>query len=358
MRSLNSANGFQETTFKMLNSKRRINYLDAIKGFAMVMVVYGHVIIFVLGIKIQSSVIGEFITTFHVPLFFFVSGLLAYKPLKEWNGKNTIKRLKDKFLLIMLPTLIFMTIYHFITNGDLNTLLHNGPKGYWFTYTLFLFFATYYLIAYLCSRINFNYAEIISFVFGIFFILALAAFRPKPNTVQYWLQLENYCNWFQFFAFALLCRRYEDDFKRFIKKDLLRSIIIAVFFISFITHRLYSGLIFDKILVFFVLRYCGVLMFYMFFFKNSIYFDRDTRIGKSLCFIGRRTLDIYLLHYFFLCDLSMLKPFFENNAHPIIEFAFCLAMSLLIVIATLMISHLLRTSDFLAHLLFGSKTKQ
>ena len=55
---------------------RRIDFIDAAKGVAILLVVLGH--------SGHSGYIRDFIFTFHVPFFFFVSGLFI-KPI-EWSG--------------------------------------------------------------------------------------------------------------------------------------------------------------------------------------------------------------------------------------------------------------------------------
>lgn len=54
--------------------KLRINYIDALRGFTMILVVVGHVIGRSLGLGGYDSVISSIILTFRMPMFFFISG--------------------------------------------------------------------------------------------------------------------------------------------------------------------------------------------------------------------------------------------------------------------------------------------
>ena len=77
-------------------------------------------------------------------------------------------------------------------------------------------------------------------------------------------------------------------------------------------------------------------------------------MGRGLQYIGQRTLDIYLLHYFLLPkNLSMLGDFFMLYNNPIVELIVGLFFALLIVGFCLVISNVIRTSDVLAKALFG-----
>lgn len=53
---------------------QRINYIDRMKGFAILMVVLAHVILF--SFDMSDSLIFKFCASFEMPLFMFVSAIL------------------------------------------------------------------------------------------------------------------------------------------------------------------------------------------------------------------------------------------------------------------------------------------
>lgn len=70
---------------------QRETYLDVIKGIAMLLVVMQHV-----GGRLNEGMI--FLCKVDVPLFFLVSGYLAYKPCIDYK-KDFVKKLIDYFAL-------------------------------------------------------------------------------------------------------------------------------------------------------------------------------------------------------------------------------------------------------------------
>lgn len=74
----------------------RISYLDIFKGFGIFFVVFGHVT--------HIGILREYIWNFHMPLFFFVSGLL-YKPNLRFKD-FLLKRIKS----IYTPYIIFFLV--------------------------------------------------------------------------------------------------------------------------------------------------------------------------------------------------------------------------------------------------------
>lgn len=79
-----------------MSNKRDIN-LDLMKGMAIILVVYGH--------SHFIPIIGKWIYTFHMPLFFFLSGCLVKN---QYSIKRNLKR-------IILPYFSFALIICFVT---------------------------------------------------------------------------------------------------------------------------------------------------------------------------------------------------------------------------------------------------
>ena len=70
-------------------SIKRLDYIDEIRGIAILLVVVGHIIQFN-GISKNNSVF-EFIYSFHMPLFFAISGYITQKVTNITNTKQYIR---------------------------------------------------------------------------------------------------------------------------------------------------------------------------------------------------------------------------------------------------------------------------
>lgn len=124
----------------------RLKYIDIAKGIAIICVVCGHVLIYdFYGFTDawNKSPLVKFIYSFHMPLFFFLSGLVASPP----NSISEIpKDLIKRFCTLMMPFLIIGSLYSLATKHDLS-FFHNEMKyGYW--YFLVLFYC--YILNYIC----------------------------------------------------------------------------------------------------------------------------------------------------------------------------------------------------------------
>lgn len=81
-----------------MSDTKRIAYLDVAKGIGMLLVVMGHVEYIDIGLR-------QFITVFHMPLFFLISGILLEE--KKEENKAFAGLFKRKLQRIMVPYAVF-----------------------------------------------------------------------------------------------------------------------------------------------------------------------------------------------------------------------------------------------------------
>ena len=85
--------------------KQRIHYFDLAKGIGIILVVLGH-------LEFISMPLRYFIVSFHMPMFFMISGMLIQITNEEKRDMKTI--LKRKFNRMMVPYISFSILYFFI----------------------------------------------------------------------------------------------------------------------------------------------------------------------------------------------------------------------------------------------------
>lgn len=58
---------------------KRIKYIDALRGFTMILVVFAHIEAFSMFGMQHTTFLGSIFQSFRMPLFFFISGYIAFK---------------------------------------------------------------------------------------------------------------------------------------------------------------------------------------------------------------------------------------------------------------------------------------
>lgn len=337
-------------TFALVMAKQRIEYIDAMRGFTMILVVYAHVCYFCMDGPLMGY--NRIFYLFRLPCFFMISGWL-FEPMARRSFKEVIRH---KAMVQLLPTFIFLLLLapppeFFLQLGTLK-------GGYWFTFVLFEFFLLYLLIA----RLGAKWRPWVAVA------VALAAFC----CARYYNALHAYASggqgavinvlgflsvtlwrFFLFFYLGAFIRRHFDTFIRWTGKPVvLLAIAMTFFLISLTPHK--DSLLFEMFR-FFVGGVTGMSMVFTCFRFSESWLSK-VHLSKPLQYVGTRTLDIYLLHYFFLP--SFLLPYADRlKAYDsqFIEFWVILGIALVVLSLSLLVSYIIRLSPFLGHYLFGVK---
>ena len=127
-------------------TENRLNYIDCAKGIAIVLVVFGHILT-------DDSPIKTWIYSFHMPLFFIVTGLLlAYKP--RWSKRRLVDNIRIKAVQLLYPYLTFSALailwvvvyqlafqsgnFRNVSRIMIDTIVLDGYRTLWFLPALFI----------------------------------------------------------------------------------------------------------------------------------------------------------------------------------------------------------------------------
>lgn len=331
----------------------------------MIMVVFSHVLLFSFGRQSVPS-FNSLFSIIMLPLFFFISGFLMNHRFRD-DGKELFPFIKKKFNSVVIPTIIFQSLFAIIFFGGAMLWVEKSKSGFWFTYTLFFFFLFFSVGDFLLSRVFKEKQMLWAGVVAACMVYAFSKFSLSPSCpwadspVSHFFGFAN-LQFYIFFYFGIVVgHRREAFFKLFDdSKSMAVLIVVSVLLFvlllvpsvrdSFIGICGFSAFSVVKSIFAFV----GIMMIFCFFRRYERSFSKSTYVGWSLQYIGSRTLDIYLLHLFFIrFDLNMVGDFLSLHGNPILELVLGLAYSLLIIGICSVISNLLRCSDALAKLLFG-----
>lgn len=341
-------------------AKKRIEYIDAMRGFTMILVVYSHVCHYCLGDRWMGW--NDVFFLFRLPCFFFISGWL-FEPVRD-----TIRTVvRKKFMVQIVPTVIFLLL---LAPPPLFFSRLGATKGgYWFTFALFEFFLLYLLSGRFFKRWSGAFALVISiaaFCYDVYY----ARFEPSSLNFHYSLFIIHFSlsdilgflsiitwRYYLFFYIGTWVKRHFDQFIHWTSKPLVIMAVIVGF--ALIAWHPHSGHATIAYLIFAVGGILGLTMIFTFFRSFSNWFTQDHWLGRSLQYVGTRTLDIYLLHYFvlprFLLNYASQLQSYDNT---FMEFFVALLIALIVVAACLLVSYVIRLSHFLGHYLFGVKYEQ
>ncbi|MGL5414469.1 MAG: acyltransferase family protein [Clostridium sp.] len=277
---------------------KRENWLDQSKGLGIILVVLGHVILGFLNANMYSDKKGllEYIFftiySFHMPLFFIISGYLYKKTWKIKSMEDLKKRIINKMIALGIPYILFSLFFgitKLMMNGSTNSeitikdilKIPIHPIGpYWFLYALMGLFIVVPILEY--AKINTKIILIIALMCTIFSNIFMIKIVFISDTLQNILYFYIGCILYEIFNY----RKY---FK--LKSVMLGGnivLLIIYLIINILYFKINKCMIVTNILIGIILASTASIFIILVFYKKN----KNNTLSK----LGELSLPIYLMH--------------------------------------------------------------
>ena len=310
-------------------------YIDKLKAVAMLLVVMGHTLFFSTYHE-QKAVdpVLSVICTFHVPLFFFLSGFVI-------SQAPTIKKFLKKAYRFLTPMLVVGLINAMLIDKVSDFFLNDGHNGYWYLLTLTIFYLL--LVPY---RLTHEKRDIRTFIIDsamTLFVWAIlyVATHPSDSILLSALNPWACFAYWPFFILGYLCRKYglTDTFsdKRW-ATVVLPATYLTLLFVCFPNIDRLPILIDFTIAA---MAIAALLSVFRTYFNNS-----ETLVDRQLLYIGNNTLSVYIYHYFFIRFISL---DFLTTESLLIKLMVTITLTIAITYASIAIAHIVHYITQTAH---------
>lgn len=280
--------------------KDRIPYIDRMKGMAILLVVMGH--IFMFSMEQSESVAAKVMYAFHMPLFMFLSGLVAASGITPPNWG--VKKLLSKTLALLLPMLVFgglfsMTFCPVTGVSDffesmVSFLNAPAKNGYWYLMTLTMCYLSMQVF-----RLNRRGSAILDIILAAAtWAVFLAGWKFTAQSIDP-LCLLNCANFYPFFILGAFTTKY-GLLQKLEERNWLLTLGMAGFVCLFVYAAPIHAL--QSVIKHILLPLCALLAVVYLFLRRK---GETSRVERQLEHIGRNTLDIYVLHYFLVANINL-----------------------------------------------------
>lgn len=269
----------------------RTEWVDYAKAIGIILVVYGHVArgLFKAGIEMPENLYrlaDSIVYSFHMPLFFFLSGLFFYQ---SFSRKGGVELTLNKVDTIVYPYLLWSVL-----QGTVEVLLSNYTNGsigfdevfslwepraqFWFLYALFFVFVT--------SCVIFHFV-LVRYVAGVFvlscmFYIFFAAYSEMKL-------VDFLANNLVYFVFGIVFERF--NFGRMLSSMTAMIVTMFAFFLSqFIFHGYLSKSYTDKGIESLLLALIAI------FFVVALSMAIAKKPIRFISYIGASSMAIFVMH--------------------------------------------------------------
>ena len=319
--------------------KERLVYFDQMKGVAILLVVVGHVLMF--SFSSSDNSVYNMLTIFHMPVFFYISGYLAYKSIptmKEWGA-----RLWKKVHVLLFPYIVFAGIYCFFRNMDFFQLLCVGGAEYWFMYVLFLLTVFFMFFELLVKHINNSVLYVVAWMMPYAILIYIQ--RRYGEIGGGVFAINQLAVYYRFYLLGFLCKKYTSINELVFNNKYVYAVCFTAFF-----ARWYWSEGCNMLVSF--MGITGAIIVLHTFFVNSV--NSESRTLRMLAYIGQNSLEIYLLQYFSLPDLSeFVRPYMDVQNGFIWQLSLAFLLTIPITAACLFVGTIIKNNKLLSWIMLG-----
>lgn len=268
--------------------ENRINFIDYSKGIGILLVILGH-------IYDGDNILANWIYSFHIPLFFIISGFLL-----NFEKETSLKKLFFKrFKTLIIPYIIFCTINivgNFILNNMsifllkvdiLNISTLYGVYALWFLPALFI---SEFIFLFIKNKIIIRRNKVLLYMLILSNLLILTLIN-KINVNYIVVKLITVLIRSIIALFFINIGYYSYKFINTIDLKIYQIIILSIVSVSFALINGYvnlSGLIFNNYFLYIFNSIIGA--------ANIIFITKKIRSNRPLSFFGKNTLIIMSTH--------------------------------------------------------------
>lgn len=346
--------------------KGRSIEFDLIKGFAIFLVVMGHIIFFGMP-ESSNSLLFRIIGSVHMPLFFFVSGWFLYKTDEQGYIKPPV--ISSRFTRLVIPGAVMLLLWcQYYPQGPfdgtsheflLESLLSPSKGGYWFPLVLFEANVVLWIALRLFSIGKSLSRDII--VLGAAWLSLSALILIIPTGITNVFSLISVRLHFPALAMGLLARCHRDAFNRMLQSEVCISVSI-VFIIGFNIFTTFLPEIAHKLIIYTIVYQVYILCLFIIAMTlcqrlKSINNIETSAISRFFGYLGKRSFAIYLIHYFFLFPFPVGEAIIATSSFAFMPmFITSIAGALAVIGVTLTVDYILRFSPILGWLCCGDPT--
>lgn len=324
---------------------QRINLYDNMKAFAIILVVMGHINEFSLGGA--NPLWFHFYDSFHMSIFFFVSGLFLFKKFEftediKQVGKKLWFQYYRRFLQLMLPFTIIGMLYCFASSKSIQSIFNGDELRFWFLPSLAIDILVVYMAYFLFRILNVKNTLVRCFLsvcvwIGCYAITYL--FADLKDSHYYMMAIRN-------LPYLGLGIFYHSVLR--IKKYFANESLLAVCFIAFMAF-LFFGKNWLQI------KWGGIMVIPVLMHIFSLH---ENSIPLWFTKIGRSTLAIYVFHCFLLPNTPFANCLNENlSCNLIIYLIVSIFIAIPIILICMLLERIIKGNRYLNKMIWFQTTK-
>lgn len=340
--------------------KQRNNSIDAIKGLAILLVMFGHVFVHN---HMEDLYVYDFIKAVQMPLFIIISGYLCGQGRKITNAKTYGKIMGKRAIAYLLPFFTWLTVMHLGNLAEAyKTIFVQLDYGLWFLAVLFILTFMVYtaqLVAGILKIKNQLLSELIFWgVYGILSLILVLQILTGNSILSPYLTII----YVPFYMLGYVIGSYGKKFLSWGRKESGKldcknsrmaqslAILVSAAFLYLVSAKNLNSMEtkMDTIIqmIASALGCAGIIY--------GVLKLKDGKIKNILAKIGEYTLELYVIHYHFANMLNFKDK--QYNFYTLEGFAFVITSFIAMCAVTICVIWFMKKVKVFDFVFFGKKS--
>ncbi len=339
--------------------KQRNNSIDAMKGVAILLVMFGHVFVHN---HMEDPYVYDFIKAVQMPLFIIISGYLCGQGRVISNVKEYGAVMKKRAISYMVPFFVWLTIMHLNNLAEAYKIIFvQLDYGLWFLAVLFILTFMVYTAQLAAGIIKTKKQLLSEFVFwgvyGVLTLILLAQILMGNMFLSPYLTII-YVPFYMLgyvvgkYGKAFLCWGTKEPGKLDCKKQRIIQISVFILFIGFLYLVIGKNLNSMETKVDTLIQMIASLLGCIGIIYGVLWLKAG-KVKNIFAKIGGYTLELYVVHYHFANMLNFGDK--QYDFYTLEGFVFVIVSFIAMCAVTICCIWLMKKVKLLDFLLFGKK---
>lgn len=318
--------------WKGIMKKQRLEYVDLLKTVGILFMILGHVQF--------GDYFDVYVHSFHMPLFFFISGFLFNLDRNKVGSVYAGKKIKSLLMPYLLWGALYEVIGYIMNIGQLKSFIFNNiyevPIGGAIWFLTALFFTE--LIGYVLIKFTKSY---IGFAISIFLVIVIrfAGFNLP-------LSIDSALVGTIFYLVGYYCREYIlETYKKILSNKMLTTAVILALIIVSILVAMYTPLVsmrtneYGNVFRFFMIAIVLTTLWFFVCYMLSASLKNE-KIMRGLTYIGRNSITFVCVNQLVILCINKVVAFVFGSA-CIYSFLYKIVETILVLLVCCMIDNTL-----------------
>lgn len=259
-----------------------------------------------------------------------------------------LEKIVSRGRALLIPYFVFLALWSVFSGGDFVHELLGGGGRYWFLWCLLVLSVFFLVWEYIIGRVKNIWISI-----GLWLLPYIVLIGLKIKGIEIGgnlLIISHIVTYYRYYLIGYMCKKYVPFNKLQFENEIVYAFAFILYFVQWHLCDRHNMLLI-------LAGGIGAIIVLLRLLKAQS--ENNSAPMRLLTYIGQNSLAIYVIHYFFIPDVSNVMHLYLEVQNPLIwQFSYALILTIPITVAALLVGRLVESNKYLSFVFFGKLQKK